>query len=156
MVFLHVNCCILKEEQGPYVFWVCFSPHNSKGEMCRHHIAWTCGIHGCSRHQGGAAWQLPSSLTPEPWIFLWSLSAALEDSLASDELSKLCMTAPSHKAAACSHSPQRLAPDPKFQEHSNPVVFTWRGLGAQGQGFSQALLCLFTTMGSERGGMGFA
>lgn len=94
MVFLHVNCCILKEEQRPYVFWVCFSPHNSKGEMCRHRIA--CE-HVASTAALSTEEELPGSSPPASLLslssFLGSLSEALEGFLASNELSKLCMTA---------------------------------------------------------------
>lgn len=105
MAFLHVNCCILKEEQRPYVFWVCFSPHNSKGEMCRHRIA--CE-HVASTAALSTKEELPGSSPPASLLslatFLGSLSAALEGSLASNELSKLCMT-------AC-HTKQLLLPAP--------------------------------------------
>ena len=60
---------------------------------------WACGIPGCSPRQGGAAWQLLSLAS-----FLRSLSEALEGSLASNELSKLWMTA--------RHTKQLLLPAP--------------------------------------------
>lgn len=105
MVFLHVNCCILKEEQRPYVFWVCFSPHDSKGEMCRHRTA--CEHVACPAAPSTKE-ELPGSSPPAPLLslssFPGSLSAALEGSLASSELSKLCMTA--------RHTKQLLLPAP--------------------------------------------
>lgn len=94
MVLLHASYCVPKEEQRPYVFWVCFFPHDGKGEMCRHHIA--CE-HVASVAVLSAKEELPGSslqaLLPSLVSFLGSLSVALEGFLASNELSKLWMTA---------------------------------------------------------------
>lgn len=105
MVLLHENCCLPKEEQRPYVFWVCFSPHDGKGEMCRHRIA--CE-HVASTAALSAEEELPGS-SPQASLlslvsFLGSLSVALEGSLAPNELSKLWMTA--------RHTKQLLLPAP--------------------------------------------
>lgn len=94
MVLPPVNCCILKEERRPCVFWVCFFLHNWKGTMCQHHTA--CEL-VASTAALSAEEELPSS-SPQASLlslahFPGSLSVALEGSPASNELSKLWMTA---------------------------------------------------------------
>lgn len=104
-MLLHVNCCIPKEEQRPYVFWVCSSPHGGKGAICRRripceHVASTAAL----RAEEGLPGSSPRASLLSLVRFPGSLSVALEGSLASNEPSKLWVT-------AC-HTKQLLLPAP--------------------------------------------